>query len=449
MLRHALITLMLLSGTSTLLAAQRSDCGNAAREISAAACAQAIADISRTIALDPRNAKAYFDRAAVHMINDDPARALADLDQAIQLKPDFADAYMGRGVVLNGMGDLERAIADHDRAIRLNPRLALAYSNRGLAYFRKRDFSQALADYNAALRVKPDARAYKDRGIVHLALGKLDLAMSDLNQAIQIDANFAPAYASRGDTSLRLGQIHPAIEDYDRAVRLNPRFGPAYLGRGIAYEKLGERDKAKADYLQALALDPANSVVRARLRRLEVAMMEAAEGDAAPIRLTLPNHNWELEITAKGFVTKIDQTTADGKGRRFLATNNETGLTLSAFLEKNREKDPWGQSGKQCRDYYWEKLRTSPQKREQLNRSDDGEKALLGYTINASAESLPPEIMKRLPPGLSLHQRNLNVYLARDGVCIDVHLSRMLSKPGEEPQFDDIVKSIRFADAPR
>ena len=46
-------------------------------------------------------------------------------------------------------------------------------------------------------------------------------------------------------------------------------------------------------------------------------------------------------------------------------------------------------------------------------------------------------------------QRHLNAYLARDGVCVDVHLSKVLSKPGEDPQFDAVVDSIRLVEVRR
>jgi len=85
------------------------------------ACAQAIADHTQAIDLDPALAAAYNNRAYTAMRQQDYASALPDLDRAIELRPDYTHALMNRGDIFNYYYniDRQRAIADYDRVIAL------------------------------------------------------------------------------------------------------------------------------------------------------------------------------------------------------------------------------------------------------------------------------------------------------------------------------------------
>ncbi len=47
---------------------------------------------------------------------------------------------------------------------------------------------------------------------------------------------------------------------------------------------------------------------------------------------------------------------------------------------------------------------------------------------------------------LKVDQKNLNAYLATDGVCVDIHLSKVQFKPGEEAMFTSVLNGVRVAD---
>ena len=84
-------------------------------------------------------------------------------------------------------------------------------------------------------------------------------AISEFDEAIHLDPQYAPAYLYRGGAYFRLGQFERAIQDYDEAVRLDPRLAEAYVGRGVAYTVLGRDSEAQqdADRATELGFDPA------------------------------------------------------------------------------------------------------------------------------------------------------------------------------------------------
>lgn len=81
-------------------------------------------------------------------------------------------------------------------------------------------------------------------------------ARRDLDQAIQINPNFAEAYNDRASLKALNGDRRGAISDLDQAIRLDPSQGLAYAYRGIYRALEGNKRGANADVEQALQKRP-------------------------------------------------------------------------------------------------------------------------------------------------------------------------------------------------
>jgi tetratricopeptide (TPR) repeat protein len=128
--------------------------------------------------------------------------ALQDYNQAIALAPDNAEMYYRRGNAYYARASLDMikapksaflvpAKADFSRAAEMNPKNAMAFDMLGLTDASMGNWTQAIADFKQetgmdhlqSLRLSD---AYCNRGTVYMGEKKYDLAVSDLNQAIQI-----------------------------------------------------------------------------------------------------------------------------------------------------------------------------------------------------------------------------------------------------------------------
>jgi tetratricopeptide (TPR) repeat protein len=76
--------------------------------------------------------------------------AIADFTKALEHNPRDASAYMNRGTARSARGDQDGAIADTTKALEHNPRDADAYYNRGLARGNKGDRDEAIKDLQKA-----------------------------------------------------------------------------------------------------------------------------------------------------------------------------------------------------------------------------------------------------------------------------------------------------------
>ena len=94
---------------------------NNQKEMSEGEFDRKMVDLSHAVALDPKNADAYRDRAFLYAHKRDLDHALNDLDQALFLNPKDARAYNLRGQVLHAKNENKKAIADYDKAIELDP----------------------------------------------------------------------------------------------------------------------------------------------------------------------------------------------------------------------------------------------------------------------------------------------------------------------------------------
>ena len=160
-------------------------------------------------------------------------KAIADHTKAIRLEPKDARAYYSRGLTYAKKGDYDAAIADSTEAIRLNPNLRAAFGNRGTAYRKKREYDKAIADYSDVIRLAPnDAQAYYNRGLAYAAKGDDDNAIADHTKAIRLEPKDARAYYSRGLTYAKKGDYDAAIADSTEAIRLNPNLRAAFGNRG-------------------------------------------------------------------------------------------------------------------------------------------------------------------------------------------------------------------------
>jgi tetratricopeptide (TPR) repeat protein len=85
--------------------------------------------------------------------------ALADINRSIEIDPGLTSGWFNRAVVMRDKGELPRAIADYNRCIEIHPRNADAFAQRGLtrllqgyAVEAERDFAYCLS-LNPALQI--------------------------------------------------------------------------------------------------------------------------------------------------------------------------------------------------------------------------------------------------------------------------------------------------------
>lgn len=154
---------------------------------------------------------------------------------------------------------------------------ALLSARSGAAALIRGKYDQALASYVTALkseRLEDYERAYilNDRGVVHWRLRRLQAAVADFNQAIELYPEFAEAFNNRGLVLSAIGLPEEALADFRRAVLLAPRYAAAYNNHGNALYTTSSYQAALKAFGKAIALMPSNAVPYVGRGKTQVAL---------------------------------------------------------------------------------------------------------------------------------------------------------------------------------
>ncbi len=192
-------------------------------------------------------AGAHNGRGNVYYSKGDYDRAIADYTKAVELDPKDAVTHNNRGVAYYVKRDYDHAIADYTKAVELDPKFAVAYSNRGGAYYDKGDYDHAIADHNKAIALNPKyGAAYLRRGTAYYKKGDYDRAIADLTRHFELGGNTPAAFRTRAEAYEKTGKKALADADYDKATALElAATGAASGWLGLEIANLSDKE-AKA-----------------------------------------------------------------------------------------------------------------------------------------------------------------------------------------------------------
>ena len=152
----------------------------------------ALADefISRSIALEPGNPIAQYNRGNVLRELKRLDDALTSFDRALALMPTHVEGWTNRGTVLQELGRSAEALVSFDRALALSPQHLAAHFNRANALRHVKRTEDAIASYDRVLKLKPDyAEAHNGRGALLQELKRFPEALAAYEEAYRLNPN--------------------------------------------------------------------------------------------------------------------------------------------------------------------------------------------------------------------------------------------------------------------
>jgi len=146
------------------------------------------------------------------------------------------------------------------------PHIAIAYIDRGTAFLNRREYDRAISDFDQALNMNPSkekiSSIYNNRGNAYAGKGVYDEAISDFNKAFALNPRYEVAYSNRGNAYYIKGLYKEALSDFNKALEINPGYFEAYFNKVLVLEDMGRFREAIEAYNKFIDYAPPNMLNR-------------------------------------------------------------------------------------------------------------------------------------------------------------------------------------------
>ncbi|MBV8578008.1 MAG: hypothetical protein JOZ58_23630 [Acetobacteraceae bacterium] len=261
------------------------------------------AEVDDIFAVQDNIARRVVGAAAVKLTRAEQERALAKPTSNLS-----AYEYVLRGreaFSQETRDDNDEASAFFQRAIDLDPNYADAYAALAASYyaavisgwseFRDEDLEQAEALALKALALDPaTTRAYGVLAHIQLYRKRYDLALMQIDRALEINPSDADSYGYRGDLLVWAGRPAEALPWFEGALRFDHANGHAAATLCMAYYLLGRYSEAVDAGVRALSHNPGRNTQMLTHPMLAAAYAELNQQQNASAERAIAARLWPL-----------------------------------------------------------------------------------------------------------------------------------------------------------
>ena len=141
--------------------------------------------------------------------------------------------------------------------LKQSPMVFMFWNLLGISASRIGKYDIALQALKNAVTLNPSsAETYFNMGIIFRAQGKLDNAIDAYKSTLSVKPDYADAYINLANIFYHQGKIEEAIEGFKKALVLVPNYAAAYNNMGLALSDQGKLSEAIDSYKNAIYLQP-------------------------------------------------------------------------------------------------------------------------------------------------------------------------------------------------
>jgi len=218
---------------------------------------EGLQDISKSFRLDSNNLEVRRVHAGYMIGQLKILAARDDYSFIIERDPGNAEAYLGMARTYAAEGNNVKAFQFTDEALKRNIKFRDAYVLKGLMFRGEGKVDLAISSYQTAVEIDPNYYSgYVALGNLHEIKGS-SLAEDFYNTALQIDENGLDALYAKAMIAQNKKNFDAAKRIYRKILKINPSYYTALYNQGyikLVYE--AEYDSASYFFTKTVELDP-------------------------------------------------------------------------------------------------------------------------------------------------------------------------------------------------
>ncbi|HEU4929827.1 MAG TPA: tetratricopeptide repeat protein [Candidatus Krumholzibacteria bacterium] len=200
------------------------------------------------------------------------APAIREVDRAIAIYPKQAEGYVQRAIVYKESGDDFKAIEDYNRALDIDSTDSSVHYDLAQSLRRVNLKREAVREYDLAIRYDPNMlQAYNNLGVTLRELGLMEQAAVVFRKATEIAPSYAKAFNNLGALYAEMGRPEDAVAVFEETTRRFPTYANAYKNLAMAYAQQRRARPALAAMRRYVELEPEDIEAREVVRKLEIA----------------------------------------------------------------------------------------------------------------------------------------------------------------------------------
>lgn len=230
---------------------------------------------------DADDAESLTNKANLFLAAGDLERAQTALNQLAAFDPESAVVANLQGAIFHRQKQYDEAVEFYTKSINTRPQYQSALKNRAFAYIQQEDYPRARADIETLLQLtEPDPQLRAMYGRSLLETGAPQLALDQLNQAVEDLPDFFIVHADRAEALAELGHYSRAISTAGvakRAARYNTEFN-AYMDEKVAeWEAIQEAEELAEEEERLARAAKAEEERKAELARQQAILDQAGD----------------------------------------------------------------------------------------------------------------------------------------------------------------------------
>lgn len=230
----------------------------------------------------PDNVDYLYEYGQLLIDGDQADRALTIATTITTNAPNDVRGFTLKARAMAWLGQSAAAVPIAVQAYNLDSQFAPVHEALSRAYAGEARWREAIDSARTATELDPaDGRNYWALGNVLTSTGNYDLAIAELQTAIDLNPTFLPPYFELAFLLLSLDRNQEAIDLYDRILGMQPRNPRALLRQCEAYRKVGDFNRSLGLCQDAVNADPTYAQAQYRLGTYRYSLREFEAARAA------------------------------------------------------------------------------------------------------------------------------------------------------------------------